>query len=72
MIDWGLIISGVIGLITGGGASWLLKLREDKASAKADALTKMNEVIAYQVTSFGDTLKKQDIIISDQRELTNN
>ena len=44
-MDWSLLISGVLGLIAGGGASWLFKLKEDKAGSEADALDKYSEVM---------------------------
>lgn len=39
-MEWELLLSAFAGLLTGGGVSWLFKLREDKAGSQADAIDK--------------------------------
>jgi len=62
-MDWSLLVSGVLGLIAGGGASWLFKLKEDKAVSEADALDKYSEVMTklLQNTTFQQEKLKREI-----------
>lgn len=75
-MDWSLLISGLLGLLAGGGVSWLFKVREDKAGSKADvidksadAMKKLLEITEHQSTAFEEILKKKDELISQQTSL---
>ena len=75
-MDWNLLISGVIGLIAGGGVSWLFKLKEDKASSQADvvdssteAMNKMMELIGSQQDRFNKIIEGKDKLIEQQQGL---
>ena len=35
-MNWEIIISAIVGMLTGGGVSWLFKLNEEKESSKED------------------------------------
>lgn len=76
MFDWGTLISGVIGLLAGGGVSWLFKLREDKAGSQADvidkaadAMKKLLDNAEQQQTTFNAIISGKDKIIEQQQEL---
>jgi len=75
-MDWNLLISGVIGLVAGGGVSWLFKLKEDKASSQADvvdssteAMNKMMELIGSQQDRFNKIIEGKDKLIEQQQGL---
>lgn len=34
-MNWEIIISAIVGMLTGGGVSWLFKLKDDKASSQS-------------------------------------
>lgn len=67
-MDWNLLISGVIGLVAGGGASWLFKLKEDKAVSEADALDKYSEVMTKLLQNTTFQQETFNTIIADQRK----
>ena len=73
-----LIISAVIGMLTGGGVSWLFKIKEDKAGSKADvvdsstdAMNKMMTLISTQQEKLNAIIKDKDKLIEQQQELIN-
>lgn len=70
------IISALVGLLTGGGVSWLFKLKEDKASSQADvvdssteAMNKMMELIGSQQDRFNKIIEGKDKLIEQQQGL---
>lgn len=70
------IISALAGLLTGGGVSWLFKLKEDKASSQADvvdssteAMNKMMELIGSQQDRFNKIIEGKDKLIEQQQGL---
>ena len=70
------IISALAGLLTGGGVSWLFKLKEDKASSQADvvdsstdAMNKMMELIGSQQDRFNKIIDGKDKLIEQQQGL---
>lgn len=72
-MDWNLLLSGLIGVVTGGSVSWLFKVREDKAGSKADvidksadAMKKLLEITEHQSIAFEEILKKKDELIAQQ------
>ena len=77
MIDWGLLISGVIGVVAGGGASWVFMLKESKAGSQADAIAKaasaMKQLLdnaEQQQTTFNKIIEGKDNLIEQQQGLT--
>ncbi len=75
-MDWNLILSALAGLLTGGGVSWLFKLREDKAGSQADAIDKAADAMkklldnfAQQQDQFNKTLEDRDKSIRDRDEI---
>jgi len=75
-MDWGLVISGVLGLLAGGGASWIFKIKQDKASAEGDALAKYGDVIekllgnvSQQQETFNNIIEQKDLTIEQQAKL---
>ena len=76
MIDWGLLISGVIGVVAGGGASWVFMLKESKAGSQADAIAKaasaMKQLLdnaEQQQTTFNKIIEGKDNLIEQQQGL---
>ena len=72
----GIIISALAGLLTGGGVSWLFKIKEDKAGSKADvvdsstdAMNKMMELIGSQQDRFNKIIDGKDKLIEQQQGL---
>jgi hypothetical protein len=70
------IISALVGLLTGGGVSWLFKIKEDKAGSKADvvdsstdAMNKMMELIGSQQDRFNKIIEGKDKLIEQQQGL---
>ena len=77
-MNWELIISAVIGVLTGSGISWLFKIKEDKAGSKADvvdsstdAMNKMMELIGSQQDRFNKIIEGKDKLIEQQQGLIN-
>ena len=71
-----IIISAIVGLLTGGGVSWLFKIKEDKAGSKADvvdsstdAMNKMMELIGSQQDRFNKIIDGKDKLIEQQQGL---
>ena len=60
-------------MLTGGGVSWLFKIKEDKAGSKADvvdsstdAMNKMMELIGSQQDRFNKIIDGKDKLIEQQ------
>ena len=77
-MNWEIIISAIVGMLTGGGVSWLFRLKEDKASSQADvvdssteAMNKMMELIGSQQDRFNKIIERKDKLIEQQQELIN-
>ena len=77
-MNWEVIIAAVIGAITGGGISWLFRIKEDKAVSKADvvdsstdAMNKMMTLISTQQEKLNAIIKDKDKLIEQQQELIN-
>ena len=77
-MNWELIISAIVGMLTGGGVSWLFKLKEDKASSQAnvvdsstEAMNKMMELIGSQQDRFNKIIEGKDKLIEQQQGLIN-
>ena len=77
-MNWELIISAIVGMLTGGGVSWLFKLKEDKASSQADvvdssteAMNKMMTLIGTQQERLNAIIKDKDMLIEQQQGLIN-
>lgn len=75
-MDWGLVISGVLGLLAGGSASWLFKIREDKAGAKVDVVEQSTGVIQKvmvlldtQQEKLNSMITQKDHMIEQQAKL---
>lgn len=75
-MGWEIIISALAGLLTGGGVSWLFKIKEDKAGSKADvvdsstdAMNKMMELIGSQQDRFNKIIEGKDKLIEQQQVL---
>jgi uncharacterized protein HemX len=75
-MNWEIIISAVVGMLTGGGVSWLFKIKEDKASSQADvvdsstdAMNKMMELIGSQQDRFNKIIDGKDKLIEQQQGL---
>jgi uncharacterized protein HemX len=77
-MNWELIISAIVGMLTGGGVSWLFKIKEDKAGSKADvvdssteAMNKMMELIGSQQDRFNKIIEGKGKLIEQQQGLIN-
>ena len=77
-MNWELIISAIVGMLTGGGVSWLFRIKEDKAGSKADvvdssteAMNKMMELIGSQQDRFNKIIEGKDKLIEQQQGLIN-
>ena len=75
-MNWEYLITGVIGILTGGGITWLFRIKEDKASSKADvvdssteAMNKMMELIGSQQDRFNKVIEGKDKLIEQQQGL---
>ena len=75
-MNWDLILSALAGLLTGGGVSWLFKIREDKGKSgadaigtAADAMKKLLDNAAQQQETFNKIIEGKDKIIEQQRQL---
>lgn len=75
-MGWEVIISALTGLLTGGGVSWLYKIREDKAGSKADlvdtsadAMTKLMLFVESQQDRFNKIIEGKDRMIDQQHGL---
>ena len=75
-MNWELVISALAGLLTGGGVSWLFKLKEDKAGSQADAIDKAADAMKklldnaeQQQTTFNTIIEGKDRLIEQQQGL---
>ncbi len=75
-MNWEIILSALAGLLTGGGVSWLFKLREDKAGSQADAIDKAADAMKklldnaeQQQTTFNKIIEGKDKLIEQQQSL---
>ena len=68
-MNWELIISAVIGMLTGGGVSWLFKIKEDKAGSKADVVDSSTEAMNKMMTLIGTQQERLNAIIEDKDRL---
>ena len=75
-MNWEYLITGVIGILTGGGITWLFRIKEDKAGSKADvvdsstdAMNKMMELIGSQQDRFNKIIEGKDKLIEQQQGL---
>lgn len=73
---WEYLITGVIGVLTGGGISWLFKIKEDKAGSQADvidkaadAMKKLLDNAEQQQTTFNAIISGKDKLIEQQQGL---
>ena len=65
-------------MLTGGGVSWLFKIKEDKAGSQADvidkaadAMKKLLDNAEQQQTTFNAIISGKDKLIEQQQELIN-
>ena len=77
-MNWELILSAVIGLLTGGGVSWLFRIKEDKAGSQADVIDKAADAMKklldnadQQQATFNAIILGKDKLIEQQQELIN-
>ena len=77
-MNWELIVSAVIGMLTGGGVSWLFRIKEDKAGSQADvidkaadAMKKLLDNAEQQQTTFNAIILGKDKLIEQQQGLIN-
>lgn len=68
-MNWELIISAIVGMLTGGGVSWLFKLKEDKASSQADVVDSSTEAMNKMMTLIGTQQERLNAIIEDKDRL---
>lgn len=77
-MNWEYLITGVIGILTGGGITWLFRIREEKAGSKADvvdssteAMNKMMVLIDTQQDRFNKIIADKDVSIGERDLLIN-
>ncbi len=77
-MNWELILSAVIGMLTGGGVSWLFRIKEDKAGSQADVIDKAADAMKklldnadQQQATFNAIISGKDKLIEQQQELIN-
>ena len=68
-MSWELIISAIVGMLTGGGVSWLFKIKEDKAGSKADVVDSSTEAMNKMMTLIGTQQERLNAIIEDKDRL---
>ena len=68
-MNWELIISAVIGVLTGSGISWLFKIKEDKAGSKADVVDSSTDAMNKMMTLIGTQQERLNAIIEDKDKL---
>lgn len=73
---WEYLTTGVIGILTGGGISWLFRIKEDKAGSQADvidkaadAMKKLLDNAEQQQTTFNTIISGKDKLIEQQQGL---
>lgn len=75
-MNWENLVSALIGLITGGGVSWLFRIKGDKAGSEADAIDKAADAMKklldnaeQQQTTFNRVIEGKDKLIEQQQNL---
>ena len=68
-MNWELIISAIVGMLTGGGVSWLFRIKEDKAGSKADVVDSSTEAMNKMMTLIGTQQERLNAIIEDKDRL---
>ena len=68
-MNWEIIISAIVGMLTGGGVSWLFKIKEDKAGSKADVVDSSTEAMNKMMTLIGTQQERLNAIIEDKDRL---
>jgi hypothetical protein len=56
-------------MLTGGGVSWLFKIKEDKAGSKADVVDSSTEAMNKMMTLIGTQQERLNAIIEDKDRL---
>ena len=76
MFDWGMIISGLLGIVGGGGLTALFLRKQTKAGAEADAIDKAADAMRkllenaeQQQTTFNSIIEGKDKLIEQQQGL---
>ncbi len=68
-MNWEIIISAIVGMLTGGGVSWLFRIKEDKAGSKADVVDSSTEAMNKMMTLIGTQQERLNAIIEDKDRL---
>ena len=68
-MNWELIISAIVGMLTGGGVSWLFRIKEDKAGSKANVVDSSTEAMNKMMTLIGTQQERLNAIIEDKDRL---
>ncbi len=68
-MNWEYLITGVIGILTGGGITWLFRIKEDKAGSKADVVDSSTDAMNKMMTLIGTQQEKLNAIIEDKDKL---
>ena len=66
---WEYLITGMIGVLTGGGISWLFKIKEDKAGSKANVVDSSTDAMNKMMTLIGTQQERLNSIINDKDKL---
>lgn len=76
MFDWGMIISGLLGIVGGGSLTALFLRKQTKAGAEADAIDKAADAMRkllenaeQQQTTFNSIIEGKDKLIEQQQGL---
>ena len=76
MFDWDMIISGLLGIVGGGGLTALFLRKQTKAGAEADAIDKAADAMRkllenaeQQQTTFNSIIEGKDKLIEQQQGL---
>lgn len=76
MFDWGMIISGLLGIVGGGGLTAFSLRKQTKAGAEADAIDKAADAMRklldnaeQQQTTFNSIIEGKDKLIEQQQGL---
>lgn len=68
-MNWEYLITGVIGILTGGGITWLFRIKEDKAGSKADVVDSSTDAMNKMMTLIGTQQERLNSIINDKDKL---
>ncbi len=68
-MNWEYLITGVIGILTGGGITWLFRIKEDKAGSKADVVDSSTDAMNKMMTLIGTQQERLNAIIEDKDKL---